>query len=151
WDDFYAKWDQKWNDLHRDYNDGEITYQDYIQKQNEYSAEQEAESKTIQAQSDAEYKEYIVLNNAYNKAYSEAEVKAFNEHFEFVALNTKNKTKLATMKFQQVEEKYEWEEGIENYDYYSEPILIFGDKSQSSFEDYADKGFGELINDIEKL
>lgn len=99
---------------------------------------------------DEEYAAYIIANNAFEKKYNEAEISAFNNNIELSAFNVAKATKLATVKLQSVESKYEYDNYTTFY-YDSEPILIFGDDSKQSFDQYSDQGFGNLITDIENL
>lgn len=99
------------------------------------------------------YKAYLIADNAFSKKQNEAEVLALNNNIELAAFNVTKGTKLATAKLQSVEEDSYYDEyyDVTHRYYEAEPILIFGDDSIVSFDQYSDQGFGNLITDIENL
>jgi len=79
-----------------------------------------------------------------------AEVEALKNYSKFVAVNLDSRERIATLDFQPYEEEYCWDDICYTYFYY-EPVLVFGDESRVSLEDFVDTGFDRLISDLEGL
>lgn len=136
-------------ELHKKFNEeGSITLDDY-QKE---LAKLEQEREKLDEDYDAAQAAYRKEVSAIEKKQVEAEVAAFNNNMQLAIFNTVKSTKLATVKFQVAESPYSYDnnETVQYY-YDAEPVLVFGDKSQQSFDEFGDKGFGNLITDIENL
>ncbi|MCY4778886.1 hypothetical protein ORI89_04440 [Sphingobacterium sp. UT-1RO-CII-1] len=136
-------------ELHKKFNEeGSITLNDYqkeLAKLEQEREKLEADYKVAQAT----YRQEV---SAIEKKYVEGEVAAFNNNMQLAIFNTVKSTKLATVKFQVAESSYSYDNNeIVQYYYDAEPVLVFGDKSQQSFDEFGDKGFGNLITDIESL
>lgn len=115
-------------------------------------AKLEQEREKLDEDYDAAQAAYRKEVSAIEKKQVEAEVAAFNNNMQLAIFNTVKSTKLATVKFQVAESPYSYDnnETVQYY-YDAEPVLVFGDKSQQSFDEFGDKGFGNLITDIENL
>jgi hypothetical protein len=85
---------------------------------------------------------------------NQKEADAMNAHAKFVAVNKTDNTVIAKMQFESVSDQHCYFNGQTNqcyYDYYLEPRLIFKDGSKSSFDDFLDSGFAQLIDDLEEF
>lgn|GEM_PF-1536165 len=106
-------------------------------------------------QYNAAYREYRAAYEIVDKELMEAEVAALKAHSKFVAVNLTTQKRIASIDFQLYDEEYCYnldDEG-ETCDvyYYYEPILVFGDDSRISFDEFANTGFDRLFSDLEKL
>ncbi|HWK59303.1 MAG TPA: hypothetical protein VNQ80_18315 [Parapedobacter sp.] len=109
-----------------------------------------AEYAAAEAAYDEAYRKYQTQYEAVDKQLTEAEVDALKKYSKFVAVNLSTEQRIATVDFQVYEDKYCYD-GICDIYYDYEPVLVFGDESRVSFEDFADTGFDRLISDLEDL
>ena len=129
-----------------------INYPEFADYQNN-SAYQKALDEYYEKQEAASEK----YNNAYasyEKKYSAAAANSLNKNSAVLIVNTKTNNKIASLTFEQKEEKYEYYNGVKNvvnYYYEVEPLLVFGDGSKIDFESFGETGFEKLIDDIEDL
>ncbi|NML20109.1 hypothetical protein HHL16_04445 [Pseudoflavitalea sp. G-6-1-2] len=112
----------------------------------EYSVKWEAASKLY----NAAYDKYRSDNEKYEKDYYTLLANLLNKNGAAVAVNTKTKTKIASITFQLKDDVYQWG-NTTVHEYNIEPLLVFGDGSKVSFEVFGDTGFEKLIDDIEAL
>jgi len=96
------------------------------------------------------FRKYQSQYEAVDKQLAEAEVDALKKHSKFAAVNMSSEQRIATVDFQMYEDKYCYD-GVCDIYYDYEPVLVFGDESRVSFEDFADTGFDRLISDLEDM
>jgi len=92
-----------------------------------------------------------------DRAEAEAEAAIINTHMNIYLAYTDDNTKAANVVMDVVRdewESYDWATGTTQtkYDYYTEPILVFGDGSKYAFESYfTEDRFSSLFDTIEEL
>lgn len=107
------------------------------------------------------------LDNAGNlsdKAYSQKEAELYNKYAEAYAIYKKEKTIIAKVAYESVEDAYSYQSWYDDngqylqtprtitYYYYNlEPKLVFKDGSKISFESFTETGFSQIIDKLESL
>lgn len=129
-------------------------YHDYFTGHEEHGS---AEYEAAQMAYNQAYLEYRTAYEAIEERDVQAELTALNANSRFAAVNLGTKERIATIDFQMYQEEYCFyldyaavHEFCEVY-YDYEPVLVFGDDSRISFEEFADTGFDRLISDLEDL
>ncbi|WP_097133341.1 hypothetical protein [Pedobacter xixiisoli] len=103
-------------------------------------------------------------NGLSDKAYSQKEAELYNKYAEAYAIYKKEKTLIAKIAYESVEESYSYQTYYDDngqylqiprtitYYYYNlEPKLVFKDGSKISFESFTDTGFSQIIDKLESL
>jgi hypothetical protein len=118
----------------------------YQKAVNDYYAKWDAAYKLY----DAAYQKYTKDHEQYEKEYNTLLANLLNKNAAAVVVNTKTKTKIASVTFQLKDDVYQYGNTTEHY-YSVEPLLVFGDESKVSFEVFGETGFDNLIDDIDAL